>query len=324
MRAEAASADGYSDPTRAVGRGGSASDGAADSIGDGGPVAFLFPGQGSQTPGMREEVERRCPGLAERATQAVGADPFARLDEGTRFLQPAIFCANLAGWRRLIELGATDADAVGVAGHSLGELGALVAAGSITAEEGLELVALRGRLMEGAASADPDGGMLAVLGGESEAVAAMAERHGVTVANDNAPGQVVVSGAGAALDALRAEARAADLKAMRLPIRGAFHSPAMATIVDEFEDAVRAIAPRPPSMPVFSGVTAAPFGDVPRGLADGLTCGVRWRETLLALDERGARRFLEVGPGKVLTGLVRRTLPDADAQTVAAVEPAYA
>ncbi len=287
------------------------------------PVAFLFPGQGSQTPRMREDVERWCPGLAERTLEAVGTDPFMRIEEGTRFLQPAIFCANLAGWRRLVELGSTKAYIIGVAGHSLGELAALVAAGSISAEDGVKLVAIRSRLMDAAAKADPGGGMLAILGGDSDQVAAMAKRHGVTVANDNAPGQTVLSGPGAALDAVSAEARASGLKAMRLPIRGAFHSPAMAAIVEEFESAVRAVAPQPPTLPVFSGVTAAPFDDIARRLAESLVCGVRWRETLHALEQHGAQRFVEVGPGKVLTKLVRRTLPHAEARAVAELEEAH-
>ena len=289
--------------------------------GEGVPTAFLFPGQGSQAPDMRGHVERWCPGLVERVTEVVGDDPFARLDEGTRFLQPAIFCASLAGWRQLVDLGVVaSGPVVGVAGHSLGELAALVAAGSIDADAGVELVALRARLMDEAGSADEDGGMLAILGGTTEAVAAMAAAHGVTVANDNAPGQIVLSGAGAGLDRAKAEARAAGLRAIRLPIRGAFHSPAMAPAVDEFLAAARAVQPAEPAVPVFSCVTARSFDDVAGRLAEGLVCGVRWRETLHALHREGAQRFVEVGPGKVLTGLVRRTLQDVESFTLAELE----
>lgn len=286
-------------------------------------VAFLFPGQGSQTPTMRDDVERWCPELADRAARALGVDPFERLDDGTRFLQPAVFCASIAGWRRLMDAGARECDIAGIAGHSLGELAALVAGGSLTEEEALDLVVLRGRLMDAEVSAVGDGGMLAILGGDNATLAAMADRHGVTIANDNAPGQVVVSGPLASLQLMKREARGRALKAIRLPIRGAFHSPAMAPIVDDFRAAVAAVAPRPPAVPVFSCVTAAPFDDIPRELADGLVHGVRWRDTLRALHESGATWFVEAGPGKVLTKLVWRTLAHAQACSSAELGKAY-
>src|SRR5215212_2692111 len=148
------------------------------------PVA-LFPGQGSQTPEMRDLVADRAPGLLERCIALVGADPFPRAGESTRFAQPAIFCASLAGWDAL------DLNAAAAAGHSLGELAALAAAGVLERDDALRLVVLRGKLM---AEADDEGSMLALVGASEEESAEIAREGGVTVANDNAPGQVVLSG----------------------------------------------------------------------------------------------------------------------------------
>src|SRR5581483_7587192 len=124
-----------------------------------GTTAILFPGQGSQTPEMRDTVARARPDLLSLAAQVVGEDPFARVGEGTHFAQPAIFCASLAGWAAL---GRPDGDLM--AGHSLGELAALVAAGSLRERDGLELVALRGKLMQESGERSGEGGMLALLG----------------------------------------------------------------------------------------------------------------------------------------------------------------
>src|SRR5689334_20126064 len=147
--------------------------------------AALFPGQGSQVPGMRDAVEARDPELLERCIALVGEDPFARVDESTRFQQPAIFCASLSAWEAAgLEPGAA-------AGHSLGELAALTAAGVLDRDDALELVVLRGRLM---AEADPDGSMIALIGGSADDAKQIAEQSGTTVANDNAPGQIILSG----------------------------------------------------------------------------------------------------------------------------------
>jgi [acyl-carrier-protein] S-malonyltransferase len=128
-------------------------------------TAVLFPGQGSQTPEMRETVAQLRPDLLTLAVEVVGEDPFLRVDDGTRFAQPAIFCASLAGWAGLDEETRQQADYM--AGHSLGELGALVAAGVLSERDGLELVALRGRLMQEAGETAGDGGMIALLGADA-------------------------------------------------------------------------------------------------------------------------------------------------------------
>lgn len=271
-------------------------------------TAIMFPGQGSQTPDMRDTVERHRPDLIGRIAEIVGEDPFARAEEGTQFAQPAIMCASLAGWEAL-ERPQGDM----LAGHSLGELGALVAAGALDETDALELVALRGRLMQEAGETAGEGGMLALLGaGAAEHAPALAEAHGLAVANDNSPQQVVLSGARESLPAAAADAEELRLRAMTLPVTGAFHSPMMASAAPEFAAALDRVQVAEPAVPVLSAVTAAPFDDIRVRLVEALTSPVRWRETLLAMHELGAERFVEVGPGRILTGLAKRTLKDVE------------
>jgi [acyl-carrier-protein] S-malonyltransferase len=271
-------------------------------------TAILFPGQGSQTPEMRDLVVEVAPELLSLAVEVVGEDPFPRAGEGTNFAQPAIFCASLAGWAAL---GRPQGDLM--AGHSLGELAALVAAGSLSERKGLELVALRGRLMQEAGERAGDGGMVALLGaGAAEHAAEIADARGLAVANDNSPQQVVLSGSREALPDAVEHAKTLGLRAMALPVTGAFHSPMMASAVPQFAAALERAEITAPRVPVLSAVTAEPFDDVRRGLLDALTMPVRWRETMLALHRLGADRFVEVGPGRVLTGLAKRTLRDVE------------
>src|SRR6478672_11872233 len=169
------------------------------------PTAILFPGQGSLTADAAAHARATWPELVDRASELVGDDPFERAHESTAFAQPAIFVASLAGWR---EHQAELDDIVAMAGHSLGELSALTAADAVNVEEGLRLVVLRGRLMEGAAhGANGEGGMLALLGGTQHEAEALAADYGLTLANDNAPGQVVLSGDRNAIRELAARAR---------------------------------------------------------------------------------------------------------------------
>jgi [acyl-carrier-protein] S-malonyltransferase len=274
-------------------------------------TAILFPGQGSQTPEMRETVSRERPDLLELALAVVGEDPFARVQDGTAYAQPAIFCASLAGWSALTRDGVPEYEFL--AGHSLGELGALVAAGCLRERDGLELVALRGRLMQRAGEHAGDGGMVALLGaGAAERASELADAHGLSVANDNSPQQVVLSGARERLAGVVDGAADLGLRAMVLPVTGAFHSPMMASAAAEFAAALAHVELCEPRATVLSAVTAAPFEDVRRELVQALTSPVRWRETLLALRELGAERFIEVGPGRVLTGLAKRTVRDVE------------
>jgi len=258
------------------------------------------------------------PDLLEQARAELGADPFESIGEGTHFAQPALYCASLAHFK---QAGSPAADLF--AGHSLGELAALVAAGALAAEQGLRLAVIRGRLMEDAAEASP-GGMLAALGGDEEAVRGIAAVFGLTIANDNAPGQVVLSGAADSLSEARRELRARGAKAIRLPVAGAFHSPRMEAAVEPFRAALDAAEFAAPRVPVFSSTAAAPFEDPRAGLAAALTQPVLWQATLRRLFDEGARAFLETGPGDVLTGLVRRTLPEAEARSLAEPEAVHA
>jgi len=274
-------------------------------------TALLFPGQGSQTDEMRDEVAERRPDLLALAAEIVGEDPFERVGQGTRYAQPAIYCASVVGFARLREAGVTGAFH---AGHSLGEVAALVAAGCLSEEDGLRLVALRGRLMQESGERAGDGSMIALAGaGAAELAPQVAASAGLTVANDNAPNQVVLSGPVSGFGVATATARELGLRAVPLPVTGAFHSPAMAAARPELEAALAAIDFRAPAVTVFSSITKEPFDDPRARLADALTEPVRWRETLLALRARGVERFVETGPGRVLTGLVRRTVPDAEA-----------
>jgi malonyl CoA-acyl carrier protein transacylase len=281
-------------------------------------TALLFPGQGSQSPGMRDAVERHRPELLELCEIEVGCDPFQALDSGTRCVQPALFCASVAAWAA-----AGSPRPRLLAGHSLGELAALTAAGCISEADGLRLAALRGRVMQEAADANP-GGMVAVLGGEPEDAQRLAAEYHLTLANDNAPGQVVLSGPVPEVEAVSLRAKRAGLRVRRLPIAGAFHSPAMAPAVSPYARALHHVDFAPPKAKVFSGVTAAPFDDCRQRLAQALTEPVRWRETVLAMQRAGVRRFVEVGPGHVLRNLVKRIAPDAEATTLEELEVATA
>jgi [acyl-carrier-protein] S-malonyltransferase len=269
--------------------------------------AVLFPGQGSQTPAMRDVVARRCPELLERCLDLVGEDPFPRVEESTRFQQPAIFCASWAGWTALGD------EPCAAAGHSLGELAALAAAGVLQLDDALRLVVLRGELM---AEADPSGSMIALVGATAEDAAAIAGAAGIVVANDNAPGQIVLAGRRDRLEQVEDLAGERGLRALGLPVAGAFHSPSMESAVAPFRAALDATDVAEPRFPVISCATTEPFTDVRAELAQALTRPVRWRETFQALHEAGARRFVEVGPGKVLARLGKRIVDGTKVQTL--------
>lgn len=265
-------------------------------------TALLFPGQGSHSEGMHEPFHDHP--LLERGIELLGFDPFAGLAEGTRTQQPALFLCSMAEWASRDD----DAeDPLAAAGHSLGEYAALTAAGAIDFDDGVRLVGARARAMAGAAALQP-GGMVALLGGERDDVLELAADLGLSLANDNAPGQIVLSGAMAAVD--RAVARAADIgcRARKLAVAGAFHSPLMAPAAEALAEALARTPIQEPEFPVLSNGSTRPFQDVREELAENLLKPVRWREILLELQARGATDFVECGPGAVLKGLVKRTL----------------
>jgi [acyl-carrier-protein] S-malonyltransferase len=286
-----------------------------------GHLAVLFPGQGSQAPDMRDQVERHRPDLLELAHAEVSDDLFERAADGTRWAQPAIFCAALAGYEVLKDRYEPDL----MAGHSLGEISALVAAGALDAEDGLRLVAARGRLMQEAAEETGDGGMLAVRARDRAPVEEVATETDVSIANDNAPDQLVLSGAVAALDEAERLLRERKIRAKRLPVAGAFHSPLMEPAVEPFRQLAERVEVREARVPVMSCVTAAPFQDVREQLVQAITHPVRWTDVMSALRELGATRYVETGPGRVLTNLVRKSLGDeVEAEAPLAMEAAGA
>ncbi len=286
-------------------------------------TAFVFPGQGSQRPGMGAPWEgSACWSLVEEASDLLGRDVgrlllHADAEElrATREAQVTTFLVSLLVWETLHDL----PDVSVVAGHSLGELTALVAGGVLTCDDGLLLVAERGAAMQAAADAAP-GTMAAVLGLPDEQVVAVLEGvDGVWPANYNAPSHVVVSGTpdGVARggEALKA---AGARRVLPLPVGGAFHTPLMEPARARLDLALREVTYAHPAVPVLSAVTAQPYGPDPAAaLSQQLTAPVRWRQVLEALPALGVDRVVELGPGGVLTGLVKRTLPGVTAVSVA-------
>ncbi len=284
-------------------------------------TALLFPGQGSQFVGMGKDLVEEFPAareMYERAEELLDfplrsvsfEGPEKRLKQ-TRYTQPAIFVHSCAAFQVLQEAG------VGfgaVAGHSLGEFSALVAAGALDFESGLRLVAERGRLMQSAGDRNP-GSMAAVLGLDAETVAKICEEarrdaEWVGPANFNAPGQVVISGAPAAVERAVELARQAGAKrAVPLPVSGAFHSPLMAPAAEAFAEALGNVELREARVPVYCNVTASPESD-PGGLREAvrrqLSSPVLWEQSVRKMLSDGFDTFYEVGPGSVLLGLLRR------------------
>jgi [acyl-carrier-protein] S-malonyltransferase len=281
--------------------------------------ATLFPGQGVGDASSGELVAQVRPDLIDLAAELVGEDPFERMAEGTAYAQPAVYCASIAGYE---QLGRPSADYF--AGHSLGEVGALAAAGAIDDADGLRIVVARGRIMEEAARAGEPGGMLAV-GSEHDRAEALAAKHDLTLANENSPQQFVLSGPLPAIEAAEAAAKGSGVRAKRLAVAGAFHTDAMASGVAPFRAELDEVEVGEPAVPVVSSTSAEFFGgDIRDALAASLVSPIRWTAVLGKLSGLGVTRFLDVGPGKVLAGLVRRTIDGAETDTLASRESALA
>ena len=269
-------------------------------------TALLFPGQGSHEPAMGELVYEVRPDLAALACDFTGLDPFERAGESTRFAQPAIYAASIAAWEKLGEPAAAL-----VAGHSLGELAALAVAGALDHADGLRLAADRGRLMAQAADTNP-GGMLALMG-DPVAARELASDHGLVLANENSPEQLVAAGDSDAIEEARRAARGAGLRAIALPVKGAFHTETMSPAAAAFAEILARVDFRPPVSVVLSCATARPFVEPRRELAEAIVSPVHWRQTMAELRERGVTEFIEPGPGQVLTKLVDRNPAQAEA-----------
>jgi [acyl-carrier-protein] S-malonyltransferase len=295
--------------------------------------AFVFPGQGSQTVGMGRELALSSPAAAAvfaAADAALGESisalawdgPADRLDL-TENAQPALLAASIAileAMRERWAAGGLPAPTPAfAAGHSMGQYSALVAAGALSLEDGVRLVRERGRLMQ-ASGQGRDGAMAALIGlddAKLPELIAGASAHGTfVVANRNAPGQVVVSGDRAAIEAGATLAR--DLGAKRaivLPVSVAAHSPLMAEAADAMRETLAGIAFHDPSTPLLANADGRPIrtADGARSeLVDHLTAGVDWVGAVRGMAAAGVTTFIEVGPGRVLTGLIKRITPDAE------------
>ena len=294
-------------------------------------LALVFPGQGSQKPGMGKPLaenfavarlvfEEIDEALSERLSRTIFDGSEADLLR-TDITQPALMAVSLAVLAVLkAEAGLDPRMARFVAGHSLGEYSALAAAGAYSVADTARLLRARGRAMQKAAPGDP-GAMTAVLGiddiakvEEIAAAAARAERGVCVVANDNSPGQVVLSGTTAAIARAEILAKEAGAKrALRLPVAAAFHSPLMQPAADEMHKVLlAAAAAKAPKPSLIANVTAAAVTDAAQIaglLVQQITGRVRWRETVAALAPGGADTQVEIGAGKVLTGLAKRIEP---------------
>jgi len=302
--------------------------------------AFVFPGQGSQAVGMgrdlaaafgaaREVFGEVDETLKQKLSKLMFEGPAEDLTL-TENTQPALMAHSLAVLRVLErEGGFAAADkAVVVAGHSLGEYSALVAAGALSLADAARLLRLRGKAMQKAVPPG-EGGMAALLGVELElardicaeaALTPYGKREVIEPANDNGGGQVVISGAKAAVERAIEISRARGVKrAMPLPVSAPFHCALMAPAADAMRAAFETIRPGAPMMPLIANVTAAKVtepDDVARLLVEQVTATVRWRECVQTMAGLGVNSFVELGAGKVLSGLIRRIAPDAAAASV--------
>lgn len=287
-------------------------------------IAFLFPGQGSQRPGMAAAWQGTPQArVFDEVGHAVGmpiatlADDAERCGASTAVGQPAILAASLAALDALTAAGIRP-DVV--AGHSLGEVTAAVAAGALSPADGAVLVAERGRAMAAACTMAP-GAMAAVIRLDDDALGSVrAAVPEISIANQNAPGQAVIAGPVAAI--ARASDRVRELGGRVLPldVEGAFHSPAMTSAVVRVDAALRRLPVHPPAIPIVSGTTARPLTSaaaVTRALVEGILAPVRWRAVQEHLAASGVTLLVEVGPGGVLAGLARRTVPELPVVSVA-------
>ena len=289
--------------------------------------AVIFPGQGAAVPGAGAPWVDHAAWQVVREAEAATGRPLARLlldadaDElaTTAASQMAVLLTSLVAWHAVA--GVLPGPAVAFAGHSLGQVTALVAAGALAPADGYRLAAARADASQRSADARP-GRMAALMGTDPDAAAALCgEGADAWVANDNAPGQVVVAGTPEGVDALAERARGAGVrKVMPLAVGHAFHTPLLADAAAELAPTLAATTFRTPAAPVVTNTDAAAVDDPdawPDLLARHLVEPVRWRETQLALAGLGATTFLEVGPGRVLAGLAKRTVPDVTVHNVA-------
>lgn len=293
-------------------------------------LAFIFPGQGSQSVGMLGALARDFPSIEEtfaEASEVLGYDLWRLVSDGpeaelnaTVHTQPAMLAAGVAVWR--VWCGVSDRRPVLMAGHSLGEYTALTCAGSLDFTEALRLVATRARLMQDAVPAGV-GAMAAILGLEDEILARVCAEvstptQQVTPANFNAPGQIVIAGHAEAVARAGEQARMAGAKrSVTLPMSVPSHCPLMTGAADAFMAHVDSVQWRPPQIPVIHNVDVdvhPVVEDLKRALLTQLSNPVRWTETIRRMAASTIDQFIECGPGAVLQGLNKRIVPDAQSR----------
>lgn len=297
-------------------------------------VAYVFPGQGSQNIGMGLDLYNGYPSAKEVFNEADASlgFPLSRLcfegpaDElvKTHNVQPALLVVSIACLRALEEAAiANFPSPIFVAGHSLGEYTALVAAGVLSLADAVLLVRERGRLMYEAGLKNP-GGMLAVIGLDEEIVKDISARSGTEISNINCPGQIVVSGTIEALAEANNLARTKGARALiPLKVSGAFHSALMESIIAEFSEIVSNFEFHPPSVSIISNVTARPLTDVDsikEDLVKQLRNCVQWQKSVEYMMHNGVAAFYEIGPGRVLSGLIRRINPELQIFNISGTE----
>ncbi|MUV14224.1 ACP S-malonyltransferase [Noviluteimonas gilva] len=294
-------------------------------------LAFVFPGQGSQSVGMLAELaagDAHVRAAFDEASEGAGADLWSLSQQGpedqlnkTEFTQPALLAAGVAAWRAWLARGG--AQPALFAGHSLGEYAALVAAGALSLHDGAKLVRLRGQLMQDAAPAGT-GAMAAVLGAEDALVLEVCKEASgddiVVPANFNSPGQIVIGGHAGAVDrALELLAARGVRKAVKLAVSVPSHTPLMREAANRLSEAMNALAWSAPDRPVVQNVDAEVHEGV-QSIRDALVrqlyLPVQWTGCVQALTARGTTRIAECGPGKVLTGLVKRIDKSLDARAI--------
>lgn len=294
-------------------------------------LAFVFPGQGSQSVGMLAELAETYPVVKQtyqEASDVLGYDLWKLVSDGpaeelnqTHITQPALLAAGIAVWRVWQEKGGPQPEVL--AGHSLGEYTALVASGAISFADGIALVAERGKYMQEAVPAG-QGGMAAILGLDDDKVIALcaeaAEGEVVSAVNFNSPGQVVIAGQAAAVDrAIELAKEAGAKRALKLTVSAPSHCALMQPAAERLADKLASIQIQTPSIPVINNadVTAASDADAIRdALVRQLYSPVRWVETVEKMSAEGVDRLVECGPGKVLVGLNKRIVKTMSAAAI--------
>ena len=297
-------------------------------------TAWLFPGQGAQAVGMGRDLAEQIPAaraVFDAADAALGMSLSSICFEGpegdltqTVNTQPALVVHAIAALAAAVDAGTITHRPAYVAGHSLGEYAALIAVNAVPFEAGVRLVRERGRLMQIACDAQPST-MAAVLGMEPDAVRAICASHSTSICNINAPGNITIGGTVAAVQGASGAVLAAGGKVIALTVSGAFHTPLMQSAADGMRAVLAEASFADPTSPVISNVTTKPLtsgASFAAELTDQITSPVLWADSVRAMHEAGVTKVIEFGPGRVLSGLVKRIERSMATQNIGTVEEA--